>query len=134
MQAEALYDGAVIAGNILRKYLDDGKFSKTDVFSTLLSDLGDILAFVNSVKDVPAQLYDLDTEERAEAARLFHQALGDTADKTKADEVFDAVLGCIPAGRDAIAAFRADTSAAAKWEAIKPAGDALFKVLGHFTA
>lgn len=99
--AEQLYKIAKMSGRVFKKYLDDNTISKGEIFSLVISDLPEIIDIVKHVKDIPAELADLDSEEAEQAGFIFHEQIADYADKTDADEIWGDLLLIIPGIKNA---------------------------------
>lgn len=104
--AEQLYKLARMAGSIFNKYLDDDKISKGEIFSIVISDLPEIIDLIKHIKDIPAELADLDTDEATQAGFIFHEQIENFADKTDADEIWSSLLFTIPGIKDAAEAIK----------------------------
>lgn len=85
-----------IIGAFAKKLINKESLDVLDIATILFKERGDIKTTINLLKELPAEFWDIDSEEGQELALRIKNSFGDINDASIVDEVLGTVMTGVP--------------------------------------
>lgn len=85
-----------IIGAFAKKLINKEKLDVLDIATLLFKERGDIKVTINLLKELPAEFWDIDSDEGQELALRIKNSFGDVNDASIVDEVLGTIMTGVP--------------------------------------